>query len=236
MIRKYCNNKSLLSLALACLLLSMSACASIGVGSKFSAGEMKNSLPLFNKEAVEETHSVSIPAFYNDHNNWRQLTYETLLFATIDIVPSEKTAQDIDTGKKKLSLLSPQERTDYLGQIGKSLRTDAVINGMVLTKDNRSELVLQLLSSKDSRILWWQAADFSIKGDTASEDQQKAFLSDMLSTLIEHIGNKEKPVIAPAKHQPKTEEQPKTDTSPKTQKKYKKDTKPAPPAGEISPM
>ena len=77
-------------MALACLLLSMSACASIGVGSKFSAGEMKNSLPLFNKEAVEETHSVSIPAFYNDHNNWRQLTYETLLFATIDIVPSEK--------------------------------------------------------------------------------------------------------------------------------------------------
>ena len=223
-------------MALACLLLSMSACASIGVGSKFSAGEMKNSLPLFNKEAVEETHSVSIPAFYNDHNNWRQLTYETLLFAKIDIVPSEKTEQAIGAGKKKLSLLSPQERADYLGQIGKSLRTDAVINGMVLTKDNRPELVLQLLSSKDSRILWWQAADFSMKDGSAIEDQQKALLSKMLSTLIEHIGTKDKPVIAPAKHQPKTEEQPKTDTSPKTQKKYKKDIKPAPPADEISPM
>jgi len=236
MRRRYCKNNSLLSLALACLLLSMSACASTGVGSKFSAGEMKNSLPLFDREAVEETHSVSIPAFYNDNNNWRQLTYKALLFAKVDIVPSEKTEKAMDTGKKKLSLQSPEERADYLGEIGKSLRTDAVLNGMVLTKDNRSELVLQLLSSKDSRILWWQAADFSIKGDISVEDQQTAFLSGMLSTLIWHIGNKEKPVIAPEKHQPKTEEQPKTDTSPKAQKKYKKDTKPVPPADEISPM
>jgi hypothetical protein len=236
MTGKYCKNKSLLYLALACLLLSLSACASTGVISKFSSGEMKNSLPLFDKDAVEETHSVSIPAFYNDNNNWRQLTYEALLFAKIDIVPFEKTEQAIGAGKKKLSLLSPQERADYLGQIGKSLRTDAVINGMVLTKDNRAELVLQLLSSKDSRVLWWQAADFSMKDDTAAEDQQKALLSGMLSTLIQHIGNKKRPVTAPAKHQPKTEEQPKTDTLPKTQKKYKKDIKPAPPVDEIGPM
>ena len=204
MIRKYCKNKSLLSLALACLLLSMSACASTGAFSKFSAGEMKNSLPLFDKEAVEETHYVLIPAFYNDNNNWRQLTNEALLFAKINIVP-EKTEQVIGAGKKKLSLLSPQERVDHLGQLGRSLRTDAVINGMVLTKDNRSELVLQLISSKDSRILWWQAADFSMKDDTDAQDQQKALLSGMLSTLIQYIGTKEKPVIAPAKHQPKTE-------------------------------
>ncbi len=199
MRRKYFKNKSLLYLALACLLLSMSACASTRVISKSSAGEMKNSLPLFDKDAVEETHSVSIPAFYNDNNNWRQLTYEALLFAKIDIVPFEKTEQAVGAGKKKLSLLSPEERADYLGQIGKLLRTDAVINGMVLSKDNRSELVLQLLSSKDSRILWWQAADLSMKDDTAFQDQQKALLSKMLSTLIQHIGNKEKPVIAPAK-------------------------------------
>ena len=219
MRRKYCKNKSLLYLALACLLLSMSACASTRVISKSSAGEMKNSLPLFDKDAVEETHSVSMPAFYNDNNNWRQLTYEALLFAKIDIVPFEKTEQAVGAGKKKLSLLSPQERADYLGQIGKSLRTDAVINGMVLSKDNRSELVLQLLSSKDSRVLWWQAADLSMKDDTAFQDQQKTLLSRMLSTLIQHIGNKEKPVIAPAKQQPITEEPAKTDTRSKTQKK-----------------
>jgi len=235
MISKYRQYKSLLSLALTCLLFSMSACASTGGFSKFSAGEMKNSLPLFDRDAVEETHSVSIPAFYNDNNNWRQLAYETLLFAKINIVPSEKTDQAVGSGKKKLSLLSPQERADYLGQTGKSLRTDAVLNGMVLTKDNGSELVLQLLSSKDSRILWLQAADFSMKDDSAV-DQQKALLSKMLSTLIQHIGTRAKPVIAPAKQQPITEEQPKTDTRPKTQKKYKKETKPAPPADEISPM
>lgn len=235
-MKKYCNNKSLLSLALACLLLSMSACASTGVFSKLSSGEMKNSLPLFDRGAVEETHSVSIPTFYNDNNNWGRLTYEALLFAKIDIVPSEKTEQAIGAGKKNLSLLSPQERADYLGQIGKSLRTDAVINGMVLTKDNKSELVLQLLSSKDSQILWMQAVDFSMKDGAAAQDQQKALLSKMLSTLIQHIGTKNKPVIVPAKQQPITEEQPKTDTRPKSQKKYKKDIKPAPPAEEISPM
>lgn len=233
MIRRLCKNEYLITLALACLLLSMSACASSG---KFSAGEMKNSLPLLDTDAVDETHSVTIPAFYNDNNNWRQLTYETLLFAKINIVPSEKTEQAVVSGKKNLSLLSPQERADYLGQIGKTLRTDAVINGMVLTKDNGSELVLQLISSKDSRILWLQSADFSMKDGAATQDQQKTLLSKMLSTLIEHIGTKDKPVIAPSKHQPKTEEPPKTDTLPKTQKKYKKDIKPAPPAEEISPM
>ncbi len=217
MTNKYCKNGSLVALALVCLLLSMSACASNRAVSKFSPEEMKNSLPLFDKEAVEETHSVFIPAFYNDNNNWRRLTYEALLFARINIVPSEITEQA--TGKNKLSLLSPQERADYLGRIGKSLRADAVINGMVLAKDNGSELVLQLISSKDSRILWWQAADISLNEATAIGDQQKALVSKMLSTLVEHIGTKDMPVIAPAKRRPDTKEEPKTDTFPKTQRK-----------------
>ena len=223
----------------------MSACASTSIFSKFSAGELKNSLPLFDKDIIEETHSVSIPAFYNDNNNWRELTHETLLFAKVNIAPSEKVDQAIGAGKKKLSLLSPEERTDYLGLIGKSLHTDAVLNGMVLTRDGRSELVLQLLSLKDSRVIWWQAVEFTLTQGTVVQTEQKALLSKMLSPVLQYIGKKEKPALIPVQQQPKigeqpampgTEPQPKTDIKPKPGKKQEKDIKSPAPEDNFSPM
>jgi hypothetical protein len=238
-------------IVLTCLFSLLNACASTNVFSKFSSGKLKNSLPLFDKDNIEETHSVSIPPFFNDNDNWSGLTQEILSSTKISIVPSEMTANALKAGGNNLDILSPEERAVYLISMTKSLEADAVLNGLIITNDNNSELVLQLLSSKDSRVIWWQAVDFSAKQGAVVQTEQKALLAQMLSPVLQHIGKKEKPVVIPVQPlQPTIETRPKieirpvkpaepqlkTDIKPKPKKKQEKDQKSPAPADNISPM
>jgi len=238
-------------IVIACLFALLSACASTNIFSNFSSGELKNSLPLFDKDKIEETHSVSIPQFFNDNNNWTSLTQEILSSAKLSIIPYEKTANAVKAGKKDLHLLSPEERADHLTALARSLHADAVLNGLILNKDSHNELVLQLLSSKDSRVIWWQSVDFSVKHGAVVQNDQKTLLIKMLSPVLQYIGQKEKPLVSPFKQQPKidalpkigeqpvvpkTEPQPKIDIKPKPKKELEKDLESPVPDDDFSPM
>lgn len=233
-------------ISIASLFALLSACASTGIFSNFSSGEMKNSLPLFEKDNIEKTDSISIPPFFNDNNNWTLLTQEILSSTKITVISTEKTANAIKTSKKDLHLLSPEVRADYLTSIARSLHTDAILNGLILNKDSNSELVLQLLSSKDSRVIWWQSVDFSVKKGAVVQTEQRALLIKMLSPVLQHIGKKKKPIVIPFQSQqpkigeqpgvPKTEHQPKTDIKPKPGEQQEKDLRSPAPADDFSPM
>ncbi len=157
----------------------------------------------------------------------------------ISVIHSEKTDRIIKESRKDLSNMEPEDRPDFLSKIGRSLQVDAVLNGVILSNDKQHEIILQLISSKDSRILWWQAVEFSFREGSLAPSDQKALLSEMLAPLLSHLGKREKPSPTPAvKSEPKTEEQPKTETppkggtKPKIERKPDKGTKP----DDISPM
>ncbi|MGD1074690.1 MAG: hypothetical protein ABR903_01220, partial [Thermodesulfovibrionales bacterium] len=143
---------------------------------------------------------------------------------------------------------------DLLGSLGKSLQADAVLHGVILNKEQSHELILQLISSRDARILWWQAVDIRYRASSPSASDQKALLSKMLDPLISLMGKREKPVLpAETTQEPKKEENPAADslqqreqskddeqqnspTKPKADKKLKKTPKPTPPEEEFNPM
>jgi len=206
------------------VLLLLAGCASMG--QKFSAGEPKNNLPFMAKDLVEETHSIAVPPFSGDRHSWHEATQEVIAQAPKAVlIPQKKLDTAIKAAKKDPALLSPEERIEYAGRLGKSVQADAVLNGMVLSREDRHELILQLVSSKDSRVLWFQAADFTFKDQQITKSDQKELLNKMLSPLIPLLGKREK-ALMPA--QPKQEMQQKLDPDQKPEPQLKSDQQPKP--------
>jgi len=215
----------------------------------FRAGTDKNSIPLFAKEQIGEIHTIAIPSFFNDQHAWREIAAETASSSTtITIIPSEET----ESAAKDLASVPPDERPEILTKIGTAVHADAVLNGLIITGQESNEIILQLISSGDGRILWWQATDFTYKGDRPSRQGQRILLNHMLSQLLVHTGKREKQLITtPARKktdtQPKAEQEPKAesqkpDAQPKSEKKQKpskkpgKGTRPQTAPDDISPM
>ena len=236
---------------LVCLfaLIALSACAT----SRFFAGDQKNSLPLADIRLIEEAHSVAVAPFYQDDNHWRQLTQEALSTSKLDVIPADKVdAAGRNTGKD-LSIVGPEKRAGALVKLGRSLQADAVLNGIVLPKGDRHELIIQLLSSGDSRILFWQAADFSFPGGRIDPDSQRELISRMLAPLIANAAKRGKPLVthpvrarsveAPAaapkqaiEHGPKPGSQPKAEKKQKIDRRHEREPKPLAVPEDISPM
>jgi hypothetical protein len=216
-------------------LLLLHACAS----TQFTAGDQKNSLPLMEKDLIEEVHSVAVAPFFSDRNNWRGSAEETLSIPGLSVV----TADGAD-----LSTLGPDNRRDALVKLARSLGADAVLNGVLIPGEDKGEIILQLISTKDSRLLFWQAADFVYKEGPIDPDAQRELLSKMFRPLLANIATREKPPAPQPSRQPTAETPPKIDTrpevevQPKTEKKPKSDRrhdkgrKPSPSSEDISPM
>lgn len=204
------------------LTLGLHSCASTG----FSAGEQKNSLPFMGKELLEDIHTIAVPDFYGNRDSWRETTHEIMSSVKrISVISPSKVDNAVKNSRKDLSVLDTDERFDFMGRLGRTLHADAVINGLVISKDNHNEIILQLISSKDSKILWWQAVEF--RGETPSPSDQKDLLTRMLSPLLAHIGRSEKPAsVSAPQQQPKSEQEPKADTQPKSGTKPKSDKRP----------
>jgi hypothetical protein len=220
-------------------LLLLHACAS----TRFSAGEQKNSMPLMEKDMLENVHSIVVAPFFGDSNNWSDVVRETLTARALSLIPA---------GNANFSTLGPYGRREALVKLGRSLRADAVMNGILLNRDGRGEIIIQLISTKDSRVLFWQAADFTQKEGPIDPVAQREFLSGMLKPVLAHAAKKEAPPEPLASQQPRTEAptRPEADMRPgpaapsKIEKKPKVDRRrdrdreltPAPPSEEISPM
>jgi len=178
---------------IASVLLFLVGCAS--TGQKFSAGEPKNSLPFLAKDLVEEMQSIAVPPFSGDRQAWHEAAQEVIAQASkASLIPQMKIDSAIRTTKKDPALLLPEERIAYVSRLGKSVQADAVLNGIILSREDRHELILQLVSSRDSRVLWFQAADFSFKDGQISKSDQKELLNRMLSPLLSLLGKREKPL------------------------------------------
>jgi hypothetical protein len=237
-------------LTITSVLLFLGGCVS--AGQKFSAGEPKNSLPFLAKELIEELHSIAVPPFSGDRLAWHEAAQEVLAQAPkASLIPQKNLDSAIRTTNQDPVLLLPEERIEYVSNLGKSVQADAVLNGIILGREDRYELILQLVSSKDSRVLWFQAADFSFKDNQITKSNQKDLLSSMLSPLLPLLGKREKPVL-PAqstqeiKHkvepvqkpeaQQKSDPQPKSDKKTKPSRKPDKGTKPQQEPEDVSPM
>ncbi|MDP2157168.1 MAG: hypothetical protein Q8K68_05615, partial [Nitrospirota bacterium] len=173
---------------------------------------------------------------------WHEAAQEVIAQAPkASLVSQMKLDSAIRTAKKDPALLLPDERKEYLSRLGRSVQADAVLNGIILSREDRHELILQLISSKDSRVLWYQAADFSFSGTQISKSDQKKLLNKMLSSLIPLLGKRERPGLLP---QPKQELQQKvepeaeqrSDPQFKGDKKTKPSRKPEQAPEDVSPM
>ncbi len=204
------------------------------------------------KDLVEEMHSIAVPPFSGDSHAWHEAAQEVIAQAPkASHVAQKKLDSAIKAAKKDPALLSPEERIEYATRLGKSIQADAVLNGMVLSGEDRYELILQLVSSKDSRVLWFQAADFTFKGQQLIKSDQKELLNKMLSPLIPLLGKREKPLMPAqqkqeiqqkAEPEQKSEPQQKSDQLPRSDKKTKpskksdKGVKPELTPEDVSPM
>jgi hypothetical protein len=219
-------------------LLLLHACAS----TQFTAGEQKNSLPLMEKGLVEEVHSVAVAPFFSDNNNWKGSAEETLSIPGLSVVTADKA---------DLSTLGPDNRRDVLVELARSLGTDAVLNGVLIPGEDRGEIIVQLISTKDSRLLFWQAADFVHKVGRIDPDAQRELLSKMFAPLLANIAKREKPPAPkPSRQQaaetppkmdkigtkPEIEAQPKAEKKPKSDRRHDRGRKPSPSSEDISPM
>jgi hypothetical protein len=217
-------------------MLLLHACAS----TQFTAGEQKNSLPLMERDLIEGVHSVAVATFFGDSNNWKGLAEETLSIPGLSVVTADGT---------DLSALGPDNRREALVKLGLFLRSDAVLNGVLITGEDRGEIIVQLISTKDSRLLFWQAADFSRKGSPIDPNAQRKLLSKMLGPLLANIATREKtpaplPARQPAAETPRktdirpaeSEALPKTEKKPKSDRRQDKGRKPYPASEDISPM
>jgi len=232
-----------------CLLILLHACAS----TRFSAGEQKNSLPLLDRDHIEEVHSVVVAPFYRDENNWRQSAQEILSTEKLSVIQAGKVDAAARKGGADLLATEPENRPATLVKLARSLQADAVLNGIILPKNEHREIILQLISSKDSRVLFWQAADFTVKEGPIDGTIQKEFLSKLLAPVLANAARRDKPSIAPVPtHAPKTESpkvemrqetetpkdehQPKAEKKPKADRRHDKGRRPAPATEDISPM
>lgn len=223
----------------------LSSCAPIGRYPSMTTGEPKNTLPFFDKGRVEELYSIAVPPFASDQHNWNELAVEILSSSKrISVTPSRKINAELKNSKGDLSSLRPEERPGFLAALGRTVKTDAVINGVILDKEQQHEIILQVISVKDSRVIWWQAIDFNFRGDSLSRADQKKVLSSLLFPFLERAGIK-KPLSQPQMKEevpsglsPQTEEPSVTETPPASNldKKPDKGRKPLQVPDDISPM
>ncbi len=163
----------------------------------FTSNESKNSLPLFEKKMIEEVHSIAVPQFYGDKHNWKNLTYNFLSSeADISVVSNSRIEQAMKKMKIKLANVKLENRIDVLSSLGRAVNADAVINGVILDKGRSllgirdSEIIIQLVSSKDGRVIWWQAANFKYKENDLLKSEQESLISKMFEPMLSHISKR----------------------------------------------
>lgn len=223
------------------------SCATPG----FQAGDLKSSLPVTAPAVLAEIHSIAVPPFFGDTVQWRQLTHEALAEARnrLSVIPLQKVDSAAGAMKKEFQLAGADARIEPLQKLGRKLQADAVVNGVVLQKD-RPEIVIQIISSQDGRVLFWQSAEFSMK-EGPSVQGQKELLAQILGPVKDLAGTRDKKVTAPA-HSPASEIRPAVEPrheaepqpkpaqpqkSDRRQKPEKKKSSPLPPADDnLSPM
>ncbi|GAB4484999.1 MAG: hypothetical protein OHK006_10360 [Thermodesulfovibrionales bacterium] len=169
-------------------------CASSGLQG-FDAGSPKNSIPFFDRPAVEEARVIAVPPMLGDIDGWSEVVAEKLSASRAAIVPLPKLEQALRQHRKELQDAGIEDRPEVLAKLGRAVQADAVVNGIVLSHDNRSELIVQLIASKDGRVLWWQAADFSAESIRPDRSDQDVLVTRMLTPLVLHAGRKTRPVM-----------------------------------------
>jgi hypothetical protein len=229
------QEKLLLAVSLLPLLL-LHACAS----TQFTAGDQKNSLPLIEKDLIEKVHYVAVAPFFMDRGDWRRSAEKALSAPGLSIITADR--EDIST-------LGPDNRRDAIVKLARSLGADAVLNGVLITGEGGGEIIVQLISAKDSRLLFWQAADFINKEGRIDPNAQRELLSKMFGPLLANIAKRERPPAPmpsrlPAAETPsKADTKPEIEVQPRAEKKPKgsdrrrdKGRKPSLPPEDISPM
>jgi len=152
---------------------------------------MKNSIPFFERERIAQVRSVMILPFHNGDAGWK--TQASDLFSAVpglSVVIPDRFEMLIRGQNRSLDQVDLEERPAALGFLGRALDADAVLNGIILMRGDRQEVILQLVASEDARIIWWQAAEYP--SGPLSGDEKKDILSGMLSPLIGKLAQKEK--------------------------------------------
>lgn len=220
---------------LICVLLSLSSCAPAGRSQLVSAGEPKNSYPFFDKDLAAGLHSIAVPPFLGDQHNWHGAAIEVLSSSKrISVTPSGKINDTIKNSKEDLSLMRPEKRLSYISGLCRTMHTDAVMNGVILNKQGHIEIILQIISSGSSRVIWWQAVDVSFSEGALSRSEQQKVLSSLLAPFLALAGKKEPPAqpvlkqetVPPSAPVPKTEAPTRIEKPPVIKPVQKSDKKP----------
>jgi hypothetical protein len=209
------------------VLVFFAGCASTG-NSPQKTGEPKNSIPLFEKSRIGELQSIAVPPFWRDHHNLHETAGKVISSrGNLKVIPSSEIRTALKFSKKDLASVSRDGRTELLSGLGRALQADAVLNGFILKNDRGEELIIQIISSDDARVLWWQAIDLGFPEDLSISEQSR-ILEFVLTSFLADAGKKKRPASTPTiRSQPKSETGSSRDSKPEAPAK-KKEVQPSP--------
>jgi hypothetical protein len=217
-----------------CILALSWGCASTGTSPLMHVGEPKNSIPFLDKSRIEALKSIAVFPFHGEQLKWHEAAGEIISASgTLSVIPSREVATALKYSKKDLASVSQDDRAGLLSSLGRAVQADAVLNGYILKRIRQQELILQVISTKDSRVLWLQAVDLSFPEDLSLSEHTE-ILSFVLSPLLEHAGKSRKKASPRASPAQRKQNAGSSSGSPRQEKPAVKDS-PLSPAAKTKP-
>ena len=153
-----------------------------------------------NEPLLRSIRSIAIPPFVDGKSVSEELAEEAariLKSNRINIEGPDKVKLFLTRIKKSMDQITEVERPKFGQRIGKTLKADGVIIGVILPSDreNNRRFSIELIQTSTGKILWWQVLELSVKKGRLELSKDwiiKGILADILSPLSEILGTSDK--------------------------------------------
>lgn len=162
----------------------------------------RNSFPITkeNEHSLRSLRSIAVVPFIEGRSvseGWAEEAVRILESKRVSIVGPDMVNIFLVRIKKHIEQISGDERPRLAQRIGKALKTDGVMMGIITPsgKEDNRRIHLELIQTSTGNILWWQGLDISVKRgrwESSKEDIIKKVLPDILTPLSEILGTAEK--------------------------------------------
>jgi len=163
---------------------------------------IKNPSPVTkeNEQTLRSIRSIAITSFVERKsvsNEWAEEVIRLFGGRKVTIEGPDAVRTFLARINKSIEELTNDERSRLAQRIGKALKTDGVIIGIIypLGKEDNRRVSVELIQTSTGKVLWWQVLDLTIKmglWEFSKEDVIKRIVPELLGKLPELLGTSER--------------------------------------------
>lgn len=186
-------------------------------------GVTKNPFPIAteNESSLRSLRSIAVAPFLDGKSisdGWAEEAVQLLEGRRIYLEGPAMVKIFFTRIKRSMEQIPDEERTKFAQRIGKALKTDGVIIGIItpLGKEDNRRVTIELIQISTGKILWWQAIDIAVKKglwEPSREKMIRRVVPELLGSLPDLIGTSEK-IEKPEKIERPEPKKPAIDISP----------------------